>query len=244
VKPVRFFCRPIREGLNELTEAESHHLSKVRRLGLGNVVELFDGSGVLAEARITGLGSRKVLLQVEHLELVERPKHSEIVIAAGVGKGDSFDLIVGKCTELGVDRLCPILYQRGVKRPQGKNVSERYEKLAIAAAKQCGRLFLPQIDEPSVLDEALEFLKAAYGKGQVLIGSLNQQAEPLIRKGLGNSDILAFVGPEGGLTKEEESLLRERGGQEVRLADTVLRVETAAVTFAAILNAQRDAERG
>lgn len=243
MKHLRFFCCPINAGINELTGPEAHHLATVRRLVPGDIVELFDGAGGLAAATVVDVTTRKVTLNVKETQTVPTPERPRIVIAAGVAKNRRFDWLISKCTELGVDRISPVIYDRAVKQARGPGFDRRLQGVAIAAAKQCGRLFLPQIDSPNTLEQTLASLLQDYPTAEVLIGTLRRQAPPLVTSASTASDMLVFVGPEGGLTEREEKLLLDHHGRCVRLGDTTLRVETAALAFAAILNALRDAHK-
>lgn len=240
MKELRFFCSPIKTPLVELSPAEAHHMIRVCRLKVGDTIELFDGAGTLAEATIAELARRRVQLKVEKIRHTSPPSSNQIIIAASLAKSQRFDWLIGKCTELGVDRICPIIFERTVKLAQGKNITQRFEILALAAAKQSRRIFLPRIDPPALLSAALEMLKNDYPAGRILLGSLSERAQHLLESLPENGDVIAFIGPEGGLTEEEEYLLRAGGAAEVRLTDTTLRIETAAVAFTAILAVQRD----
>lgn len=235
----RFFCRPINMPIVELVGIEARHLSTVLRLNIGGEVEVFDGAGVLACATITGLHRDRVTLTVDSVQQTPQPERGQIVIAASIAKGERFDWLIGKCTELGVDRIMPVLYERTVKQSRNPKTIGRWENLIIAAAKQCRRLFLPCIDPPQPLSEVLQTIKNDYPKGHILLGSLNVQNPSLISQKFGLSDVIAFVGPEGGLTEQEQELLDNSGAKSVCLTDTTLRIETAAIAFAAILTAQR-----
>lgn len=239
----RFYCHPISKPLVQLPASEVHHLASVLRLARGDKVELFDGTGALAVAEITTVSPRSVTLQVQDLQVVPRLFSSQITIAVSIAKGDRLDRLIGKCTELGVDRICPVLFERTVKRPKNPKTIQRWRNLTITAAKQSGRLFLPHIDNPLPLPQALATLKEELPTARFLLGSLSTQSPALIRQPFGSADVVAFVGPEGGLTEQEQIFLQNHGSQLVRLTDTVLRVETAALAFAAILTAQRDLEK-
>lgn len=236
----RFFCRPINEPSAELRGTEARHLASVLRARLGNRVELFDGAGALAQAKITAIKKNKVTLAIEELQVKTPPTRARIIIACSLAKGERFDGLISKCTELGVDRITPVRFARTVKLVQGSKAIERYEKLAISTAKQCKRLFLPQIDSPLPLREALNILKKSYPDARMLLGSLNPDATNILHVPAADTDELAWVGPEGGLTVTEQNLLRAQGAQEVRLTDTILRIETAAVAFAALLTIRRE----
>jgi len=238
MKHYRFFCRPINTSFVELSGIEAHHLARVLRLNVGGEVEVFDGAGTLANATITEIHREKVILTVDSVQQTPPPDRGQIVIAASIAKGERFDWLIGKCTELGVDRIMPVLYERTVKQSRNPRTIERWEKLTIAAAKQCRRLFLPRIDPPRPLSDALQNIKSDYPQGHILLGSLNAQNPSLIRQKFGFFDVIAFIGPEGGLTDNEKNLLEKNDAQPVRLTDTTLRIETAAITFAVILTAK------
>ena len=239
MKRYRFFCRPINMPVVELVGTEARHLSTVLRLNVGGEVEVFDGAGTLACATITRLHREKVTLTVDSVQQIPRPGRGQIVIAASIAKGERFDWLIGKCTELGVDRIIPVLYERTIKQSRNPKIVDRWENLTVAAAKQCRRLFLPCIDPPQSLSVVLQTIKNDYPQGYILLGSLNAQSPPLISQKFGFSDVIAFIGPEGGLTEKEQELLEKNDVQPVCLTDTILRIETAAIAFAAILTAQR-----
>ncbi len=232
----RFYCEVLKGQAAELTGGEAHHLFNVCRLKAGEKVELFDGAGTLATASIEKAASKSVLLKIIDLEKTEKPNRPEVIIAVSLPKGERFDWLLEKCTELGVDRIAPVIFKRTVKQPKNPKAGQRWRNIAIAAAKQCRRIFLPQIDAPATLDKIL----SEYNKAEILIGSPYAESQPLIAQRFGNKDVIAFIGPEGGITEDEKVLLKDYGAKSVRLTNTILRVETAALAFAAILTAGRD----
>lgn len=237
----RFYCNSITEPAVEVVGTEAHHLCSVLRLGVGDKVELFDGAGSLATATISTIKKSIVIVGIEHIQQTEPPKSRRIIIAASIAKGERFDWLIEKCTELGVDRICPVIFGRTVKQPKNPKLVERWGNLAISAAKQCKRLFLPTIDPPVTLPDILQILKKDYPNARILLGMLSPDALPLATLPFGSTDVIALIGPEGGLTEQEESMLKKAGATGVCLTDTVLRVETAAIVFASILTAQRGA---
>lgn len=239
MRRIRFYCNPLCEGAVELTGTEAHHLANVRRLAEGDKIELFDGAGSLARATIISANSRKVSLQTESIQTVSKPWQGEIVIAVSCPKAGRFDWLITKCTELGVDRIAPVIFERTVKQPKNPKAAIRWRNLSIAAAKQCGRLFLPQIDQPMPLEQAVEKLKADLGDAKLLFGSVLAGTPAIIDTVNPDGDVIAFIGPEGGLTEQEQCMLKEQGCRGVRITDTILRIETAAISFAVILAARR-----
>jgi 16S rRNA (uracil1498-N3)-methyltransferase len=236
----RFYCKVLTKPAAELIGPEAHHLCNVCRLKVSSEVELFDGAGTLATAVIEKATGKSVLLKVVNLEKIERPDKPEVVIAVSCPKGERFDWLISKCTELGVDRITPVIFERTVKQPRNPKIVERWRNIAIAAAKQCRRIFLPQIDMPVALSEALSVLEKQYGSAEILVGSLEPKSPALITQQFGTKDVIAVIGPEGGITEGEKTLLKNRRAKFVRLTSTILRVETAALAFAAVLTARRD----
>ncbi len=235
----RFYCEALAQPTSELTGAEAHHLISVLRLWVGDKIELFDGVGGLAVAVVQTVGRKRVTLEIERLERAEQRTNGRIIIAASIAKGERFDWLIGKCTELGADRICPVIFERTVKLATGSRVLNRWENIAIASAKQCGRLFLPVIDGPMPLKQVVEAVKSDYARCRLVFGSFAGDAKLLTGVPFGCEDVAAFIGPEGGFASDEEQLLKKAGAEGVYLTETTLRVETAAVALAAILGAQR-----
>jgi len=235
----RFYCESITGPRVELTGQQAHHLSSVRRLSAGDKVELFDGKGCLARAVIDSAKSKKVTLTVEKITVVKKQKTARVIIAVSCPKGERFDWLLAKCTELGVDRIVPVNFERTVKQPKNPKIMTRWKNITIESAKQCKRLFLPQIDLPLNLKEAVEILKNDYPKGKFLLGSLDPNCKSVLQQKV-SADTVAIIGPEGGITQDEQDFFINENFSQVRLTDTILRIETAAIAFASVLTALRD----
>ena len=103
------------------------------------------------------------------------------------------------------------------------------------------RLFLPKIDGPAPAATAVANLRSDFKDARFIVGSLSSDAAFLAETTFGGCDVVAIIGPEGGFSEQEERFLKEQAVEQVQLGDTVLRVETAALAFAAILTARRNA---
>ncbi len=235
----RFYCPSIKDAAVELAGAEAHHLLNVLRLGKGDKVELFDGAGKLAEAVITHSAKQTVTLRTEKIQSVPRPFERQIIIASSIAKAERFNWLISKCTELGVDRIVPVLFDRTVKLAANPKITQRWHNIAVAAAKQCLRLYLPRIDKPMPLREAIVKLTKEHPQGRIFFGDFSKEAIEFLNQPVDETDVIAFVGPEGGLTDDEKKILRKYGAKAARLSNTVLRIETAAVGFAVLLSNQR-----
>lgn len=236
----RFFCELITEPVTKLPTSEAHHLTCVLRRNVGDHVELFDGKGCAAKAVITTAKKRNVTVTIEHLQQNAPRQNQRIILATSIPKADRFDWLIAKAAELGVDRITPVIFERTVKLPNNPKILTRWHNIAISSAKQCGCIFLPRIDKPTRLTEAIENLKNSYPDGQLLLASPQAQAKSLTQLPKNDLDIITFIGPEGGMADAEKQLLIENNATPVRLTSTILRVETAAIATAAILSTRRD----
>jgi 16S rRNA (uracil1498-N3)-methyltransferase len=220
----RFYMPQLpRSGTVALTGDEAHHLSRVRRLMPGARVELFDGRGQVREAVVTDAGKQAVTLELGE-SLAEVLVPVELTLASAVPKGERFDWLVEKATELGVARLVPLLAERSVVEPRGGKL-DRLRRAIVEACKQCGRSRLMTLDDPVPLGDYLKRerserrLIAHPGGGRFPGGELTSCA--------------LAVGPEGGFTEGEVAEALGAGWQAVSLGPTRLRIETAGLAGAA-----------
>jgi 16S rRNA (uracil1498-N3)-methyltransferase len=230
--------RPLPEDRVALPASEAHHGRDVLRLRTGQEIELFDGKGTLARARVRGVTRETVSVAVERIDHLER--QSPVVhLAFAVPKGKRLDWLLAKATELGAASLRAVVFQRSVAGDTSLSASkrQRWEAQCVAAAKQCGLNFLPELHDHATLGDYLQTQK-----GLALLGDLHPDAA-VLREGLtgaDNGEVHLLVGPEGGVTPAEREAAIAAGVIPVRLGRTVLRVETAAVALLAGVTALRE----
>ena len=237
-----FYYSPITSDIVSIEGPEFKHITKVMRLNVDDYVKLFDGNGTAASGKIIEITKNSVQIQPENIEILSNPNdQGPIIIAASVAKKDRFEWLISKCTELGVDHIFPVIFERTVKQPGNeKKLLERYNLLALNAAKQCQRLFLPKIDSPATLEQTLDKIRKNYSNTTLLTGSLDNNAEKIDKAYQANTPFAALIGPEGGMTNDEINYLENNGSMPVKLTSTILRIETAAIAFASILCTMRD----
>jgi 16S rRNA (uracil1498-N3)-methyltransferase len=215
---------------------EARHLSRVLRLGPGDHVELFDGRGTAFRAEIVRIGKDDVDLQVEE-SLPDRCLSCRITLATAVPKGERFDWLVEKATEMGVDRLVPLATKRSVVDPRPAKL-DRLRRRIIEAAKQCGRNRLmelaPMCDWSTFVLDAHDPDKLLAHPGGVPPARW-RHLQPA-------KSVTLAVGPEGGFSYDELDVARAAGWAVVGLGTTKLRVETAALVGCAIIAAWRQGE--
>lgn len=231
---MRFFCESI-ETESILDPVESHHLCRVLRAQKGTPVELFDGKGTLAEGVVERVDKKHTLIRSETITRTALPASGRVILAVSFAKGQRFDWIVEKCTELGVDHIAAVQFDRTVKLGN-ETAMERYRKISITAAKQSKRLFLPAVTGPAKFQATLDYLTSQYPQSRLLYGEpdgvcLSEQSDSPHQ----TPDHIILVGPEGGLTEDEKHLLSKAGATGVSINRNILRIETAAMAFCSIL---------
>ena len=237
-----FYFSPITSDIITVEGPEFKHITKVMRLNLEDCVQIFDGKGTIASGKITEITKNSVMILPESIETIPNPNTQRpIIIAASVAKKDRFEWLISKCTELGVDHIYPVIFERTVKQPGNeKKLLERYNTLALNAAKQCQRLYLPKIASPATLAQTLAKINENYHDPAFLTGSLDCSADSIDKCFQADSPLVALIGPEGGMTSDEINYLENNGSKPVKLTRTILRIETAAIAFASILCTLRD----
>lgn len=233
----RFYVSELREPLTVLPEAEARHARSSLRLVNGDEVELFDGRGGLAAGVVEAPGAigkargktaPQLSVRVRDIRRESAPQRTLTLIVAGC-KGARLDWMIEKCTELGVTRIILAEFERSVVRVSPGH-TDRLLRTAIEACKQCGRNWLPELEAGATL---LDAAKPAISR--LLVCEPGQPSESLpAALATGGSAVTAVIGPEGGLTAAELDSLDQLGGLRVRLAEHVLRIETAAVCVASI----------
>lgn len=231
---MRFYCESI-DAESYLDAVESHHLCRVMRAARGFPVELFDGRGTLAEGVVSCADKKRTVISVQNKTCIPRATGGRVILAVSFAKGQRFDWLVEKCTELGVSGIFATQFERTVKQGSSSGM-DRYRKIAIAAAKQSGRLFLPEISGPAKFSQALERLQETYPRSIVLFGQPGGAPVSEHAPAGTTQDIIVVIGPEGGHTDAESATLKSIGAKGVSVNKNTLRIETAATAFCAILN--------
>jgi 16S rRNA (uracil1498-N3)-methyltransferase len=229
-----FLSQPLTAGLVELDGTEAHHLGRVMRARPGDQVILFDGQGCEALAIIQQVDRDRIVLQTDELLEVDRELPVPLVLGVALPRGDRQKWLVEKLVELGVRTLVPLATERGVAQPTDKAL-DRLRRMVIEASKQCGRNRLMEIETSGTLDD---FCQAHADYPRRLIAHPDQAGNGLDKPGLAatpNQATAAAVGPEGGFSPAEIQQAVQWGWQPTQLGTRILRVETAAMTLAAVL---------
>lgn len=216
------------EGVVVLPAEALHYARHVLRLKPGAPITLFDGTGVRARATLQEDGSALVRDVGKALEM-EMPK---VTLAVALSKGDKLDFIVEKATEMGAFAVIPVVCARSVMQVKDERAAaklERWNRVAQAAARQCGR------DRALVIHPVTPFMDAVFMpfEGAKRICAL--ASTPLSETLGDDGDVLIFTGPEGGFDPAELDAANRAGCIAAGLGPLTLRAETAPLAALAVV---------
>lgn len=223
-----------------LEPGPAHHILNVLRLADGTEIEIFDDAGNVATGVLRLRGSGRAAVVVER---VAPPVTGGLrwTVASAVPKGERADWMVEKLSELGTAAFVPLATARSVVLPEGKNKRDRWARIAAESATQSRRRGVMRIEPLTPLADAIAGMARGASHNWFLSPAPDGTAiTRALRDGTGGgrpADVTLLVGPEGGWTGEEIAAMRDAGLLAVRLTETILRVETAAVAAAAVIGA-------
>ena len=226
----RIYCDLVlsANGLFDLPQRAVKHI-QVLRLQPGDELTLFNGLGGEYTCTIEHMGRQNVQAQtLQHLTL-ERENAQKIHLIVGMPANDRMDWLVEKATELGVQKITPLMTQRSVLKLQGERAlkkTQHWQLIAIGACEQSGRNRIPVIEEPITLGNLLQ--ERPSGELRFVL-STHTLASPSTLSAMDGKIIQVLSGPEGGLEPKEEDALVERGFTPLSLGSRILRAETAAI---------------
>ncbi|MBI5037623.1 MAG: 16S rRNA (uracil(1498)-N(3))-methyltransferase [Candidatus Kerfeldbacteria bacterium] len=167
-------------------------------------------------------------LRITKTEPASRPALRPLVLYQALLKKDNFELILQKCTELGVQEFVPLITERTIVREISGHKRERYEKILTEATEQCGGTVTPTLEKPMMLAELMSALPTLRGTALVAYEAENQHPLGQVIDGA-VEPIRLIIGPEGGFAPAEITQLVQAGAKPVHLGSRILRAETAAI---------------
>ena len=215
-----------------LSEEESHHARHVLRLRFGDVVGVFDGRGREWTASVQLVAARRVILALrERRKALQEPPVS-VTLAVALLKGDHMDAVVRDATMLGVAAIVPLLTTHVVvpKAARAPVATARWQRVAIASAKQCGRAVVPEVHGPAPLRIALK-APAACRVMCIEPGTASSRTLPAAAP----RDAMLLIGPEGGWTAEEIDQAQGAGAIPITLGPRTLRADAAPIVALSML---------
>jgi 16S rRNA (uracil1498-N3)-methyltransferase len=228
----RFYTAPssFTETSVRLDADEAHHLTRVLRLGEGSRVFVFDGEGAEYECEVARAAKHEVDLNLQRRldDVVESPLR--LTLALALIKGDKFDWVIQKTTELGVTRIVPLVTDHSdIKRSEERTGQrmQRWRRISLEALKQCGRRKLVEICEPAAFDD---FRESAAREACLIFSERGGESLAEVSAKFGDLNQLTIcVASEGGWSESELRKAESRGFTPVSLGSRILRTETAAI---------------
>lgn len=230
----------IAAGHVELDTSAAHYVAKVHRLGPGARFLAFDPEQRLeAEATVVDVRRGRVLCDMSEPTLARSVATQPFCLLMGMTKNEAFEWAIREATALGVTEIVPTICARTtVPTPErSSRRAERWHRVVVEGARQCGRGDVPKLHEPTKLADAL----AAFGQQDAARICFWENAvlpvREVVSRGLTSRAVIVLIGPEGGLTAQEARLAEDNGFECVVLGRYVLRAETAAIAAMGLLRA-------
>lgn len=228
-----FYCEKLEAGFlpaAAIPAREQKHLFQVLRGKEESRIMLIDGNGSVAEAVIEDKKSLRILA-VKRSPIPETRVH----LFVAPPRRNQMDQLLKQAAEVGIWSITPIITERSVSKPEKGTAIERMKVLLLEGCKQSHNPFLPELNPIKKLPEVFnEISNFAFFGSTANCGDSQSCQTDLIKPKL-SGDIAWLVGPEGGLTAEEENLLQNKGSKPLQLGHWVMRVETAAIAGAVFL---------
>lgn len=229
----------IEDGYAVITGQDVNHIRNVLRMKAGEKIGVRDGisRNYICELETLEADLIRARILSEETDSSELP--SKLYLFQGLPKGDKMELIIQKAVELGVYEIIPVATRRAVVKLDKKkeeNKVRRWNAISESAAKQSGRMHIPQVTGVMSFSEALQYaedfdvklIPYELAEGMAETREVLQTVKPGMKVGI-------YIGPEGGFDKEEVELAVEKGVHPITLGRRILRTETAGMTALSIL---------
>lgn len=210
----------------ELEETASHHLSKVLRMQAGRELILFNGAGGEFAASIHAVTKKHVTVTIAEHTIDNRVSPLDLELAIGISRGERFDWVLQKATELGVTQITPLITERTEVKIGGERqdkLMERWQQILISACEQCQRNLLPVLAQPIPIADWLPGVTSA---ARFVLHHRDSQKLPAAQQ---PQSVTLLIGPEGGLSEREIDHALAQDFNALTLGPRVLRTETAPV---------------
>lgn len=218
----------------ELQEQASHHLARVLRAEVGDVVTIFNGEGGEYESVITVVGKKKITVLVKSYLARTAESPLQLYLAQGISRGEKMDFTIQKAVELGVSGIIPLFTERcSVKLDEDKRQKRlaHWQAVIVSACEQSGRNTLPTLAAPMTLQQWLS--SQTIKQGLVLAPSGQHKLQQItLQKAL---PVSLLIGPEGGLSDQEIQQVCRQGFLSLSLGPRILRTETAGLAALAAI---------
>lgn len=223
----------------KLEIAAGHHAARVLRLKTGDTVILFNGRGGEFTAHIENIRKASIKVIVDQFNAIERESPLSIELVQAICANEKMDLIIQKSVELGVTSIQPITTSRSIVRLSEERAIKRlqhWSRVIISACEQCGRNYIPAIAPLISLTDWISYRKNTNdGYLGLMLSTSGKESLKNLPKPLSSTSLTLVIGPEGGLTTEEEVILQQADFISLRVGKRIMRTETAALATIAAM---------
>lgn len=216
---------------------EGHHAANVRRIRVGERIDLSDGAGTLAHCVVENTAKGSVTARITE-QVTLPPARPSVTVVQALPKSDRSELAVELATEAGADAFVAWQSARCVARWDGPKADKglrRWSAVARSAARQSRRAYIPTV---TGVESTRDLLRRIASTDAVVLALHESATEPFAEMPVAQSDsVILIIGPEGGIADDEIAALTDAGAHAVRLGPTVLRTSTAAAVALGALGA-------
>jgi len=227
----------MKNGMAVVTGPVHKYISAVLRKSEGDKINLIDGKGYLYRCLVVVIKSKELYLQI--VDVVHKPeeKRPKVTLCVSPIKGPRMDWLVEKSTELGVEKILPILFKRTVIKfdENSRGKCDRWKRIAIEASRQSGRFSIPEVLEPTPLRGILPFI--GHVKDRIVFYEKEKQYTLKDFFSLPkNGEMCVVIGPEGGIDESEIQWLKENGFYSCTLGENIFRSETTPLVVLSVIH--------
>ena len=239
----RIFLEDVSGAEVTISGNDANHLARSLRARRGDKITAVDGAGNCAVLELIDFDKEKIKARrVSDIRQIVAEK--KIILADCLPKQNRFDNIIEKATELGVEKIEPLISERTIARPGGQRTQsklERWRRIAKESAEQCARDTIPEIENICELDEWLKKI-TPLDEDTFLLFCWEGEQDTTVREVLSvnkDKNIIVLIGPEGGFSEREVFAIKAAGGISVTFGKRILKTDTAAISVLAMINYER-----
>lgn len=225
-----------------ILDDDVNHIKNVLRYNVGDEIQICEKSLDPQKylCKISELFKDEIKCKIINEITTSNETNINLCIIQGLPKAEKMELILQKCTELGVKKFIPLETKRCVVKIKDNDANKkilRWQKIAEVASKQCGRDIIPKVENKITIDELInkipeyDAVLVAYEKEKNNL--IKNQLQEL--KQLNLKNIAVIIGPEGGFEESEIELLKNAGAKVISLGNRILRTETAPIVLSTII---------
>lgn len=234
----RIFIEKIADKLT-ISGDDAHHLAYSLRAKRGDRITAVDKAGNCAVIELIDFD--KETIEARRVGMIQKiSAEKKIILADCLPKQNRFENIIEKATELGVEKIIPLISERTIRRPRDGKL-ERWQRIAKEAAEQCARDTIPEIGNVRELDDWLKEI-SPLDDDTLLLFCWESEQGTTVREVLSvnkDKNIIVLIGPEGGFSEREVQAIKFAGGVSVTLGKRILKTDTAAISVLAMINYER-----